>query len=382
MPSQLVAAWACTSHPLRHKPCCGSVTLLTDNLTSLCYPTVKLSLPFGGCLISLCSETGLLPSNGLVNRKVKDHPTLLGLSCILIFALQLSAMYLGIKVAPAMRPDMPWNPSQDTRLCLDLHSNRPYAILPAPCHTLPVLPTFCVEVKRCNSLTRAFAFEAAVGLSCRPQLVCPSIFQTTLSLYAHGNVSVRGHKSFGTYPVIPFVPPCITIPEESVDVQFSASRKRAFKARLRELSLDAFVLFRPSRLCALCTSHRGPIVPKLACSNLRPASPVGAWSLRKVPRKVPDLALQVCQPEAQVSQGDGAPNGHEVRVIGAGPLWCPRRSSALSWTGCRPPDCPARGWRWPAGGSAGRPRCMPSSSRIQRPAARRRRSWGPACDRC
>ena len=23
--------------------------------------------------------------------------------------------------------------------------------------------------------------------------------------------------------------------------------------------------------------------------------------------------------------------------------------SALSWTGCRPPDCPARGWRWPAG---------------------------------
>ena len=28
-----------------------------------------------------------------------------------------------------------------------------------------------------------------------------------------------------------------------------------------------------------------------------------------------DLALQVCQPEAQVSQGDGAPNGHEVPVI-------------------------------------------------------------------
>ena len=26
----------------------------------------------------------------------------------------------------------------------------------------------------------------------------------------------------------------------------------------------------------------------------------------------------VCQPEAQVSQGDGAPNGHEVPVIGAG----------------------------------------------------------------
>ena len=102
-----------------------------------------------------------------------------------------------------------------------------------------VLPTFCVEVKRCNSLTRAFAFEAAVGLSCRPQLVCPSIFQTTLSLYAHGNVSVRGHKSFGTYPVIPFVPPCVTIPEESVDVQFSASRKRAFKARERRRARTA-----------------------------------------------------------------------------------------------------------------------------------------------
>ena len=33
------------------------------------------------------------------------------------------------------------------------------------------------------------------------------------------------------------------------------------------------------------------------------------------------------------------------------PRWCPRRSSALSWTGCRLPDSPARGWRWPAGGS-------------------------------
>ena len=31
-----------------------------------------------------------------------------------------------------------------------------------------------------------------------------------------------------------------------------------------------------------------------------------------------DLPSQVCQPEAQVSQGDGAPNGHEVPVIGAG----------------------------------------------------------------
>ena len=57
----------------------------------------------------------------------------------------------------------------------------------------------------------------------------------------------------------------------------------------------------------------------------------------------------------------------------------PRRSSALSWTGCRPPDCPARGWRWPAGRSAGRPRCAPSSGRIRRSAARRRRSSGTAC---
>ena len=31
-----------------------------------------------------------------------------------------------------------------------------------------------------------------------------------------------------------------------------------------------------------------------------------------------DLAFQVCQPEAQVSQGDGAPNSHEVPVVGAG----------------------------------------------------------------
>ena len=31
-----------------------------------------------------------------------------------------------------------------------------------------------------------------------------------------------------------------------------------------------------------------------------------------------DLAFEVCQPEAQVSQGDGAPNGHEVPVIGTG----------------------------------------------------------------
>ena len=54
---------------------------------------------------------------------------------------------------------------------------------------------------------------------------------------------------------------------------------------------------------------------------------------------------------------------HVSRPAPATPLsWRPRRSSALSWTGCRPP---ARGC------SAGRPRCMPSSSRTRRPAARR-----------
>ena len=76
-----------------------------------------------------------------------------------------------------------------------------------------------------------------------------------------------------------------------------------------------------------------------------------------------------CQPEAQMSQGDG-PNGHEVPVFGA------VSTSALSWTGCRPPDCPARGWRWPAGGSAGRPRCVPSRGRTQTPA--RRTKLGPS----
>ena len=49
---------------------------------------------------------------------------------------------------------------------------------------------------------------------------------------------------------------------------------------------------------------------------------MGAWSLKKSAAKSApqsdDLAFQVCQPEAQVSQGDGAPNGHEVPVIGAG----------------------------------------------------------------
>ena len=43
------------------------------------------------------------------------------------------------------------------------------------------------------------------------------------------------------------------------------------------------------------------------------------------------------------------------------------------------PRLPTLCWRWPAERSAGRPRCAPSSGRIRKPAARRRRSLGPAC---
>ena len=229
MPSLLVVAWACTSHPLRHKPCCGSVTLLTVNLTSLCFPTVNLSLPFGGCLISLCSETGLLPSNPSESQG-DGSPDITWFELYLDFCI-------------ATQRNVPWNQGgtcDAPRYAMDPQPG--YEIVPRPplqqtlrnfassvSHLAThlgarALPTFCVEVKR---------------LSCRPQLVCPSIFQTTLSLYAHSNVSVRGHKSFGTYPVIPLVPPCVTIPEESVDVQFSASRKRAFKARERRRARTA-----------------------------------------------------------------------------------------------------------------------------------------------
>ena len=54
--------------------------------------TVNRSLLFGDFPISLCSEIGLLRFNGLVNHKVMDHLILLGLSCTLISASQLSAM--------------------------------------------------------------------------------------------------------------------------------------------------------------------------------------------------------------------------------------------------------------------------------------------------
>ena len=297
MPNLLVVAWACTSHPLRHKPCCGSVTLLTVNLTSLCFPTVNLSLPFGGCLISLCSETGLLPFNGLVNRKVTDHPTLLGLSCILIFALQLSAMYLGIKVAPAMRPDMPWTPSQDMRSCLGLHSNRLYAILPAPCHTLPH-----ISVRVCCLL---FVLRSSVAIR-SPELLllrrllvflagrswCARQFFKPLFLFMHMAMFRSGDISLSVLTLLFLLSHLVSrflrnLWMYSFRLLENAPLRlvNAVGPGLRELSLDALVLFRPSRLCASCTSHRGPIVPKLACSNLRPASPVGAWSLRKVLRE-------------------------------------------------------------------------------------------------
>ena len=43
-----------------------------------------------------------------------------------------------------------------------------------------------------------------------------------------------------------------------------------------------------------------------------------------------DLAFQVCQPEAQVSQGDGAPNGHEVPIGADGArMSSPRLPSTL-----------------------------------------------------
>ena len=169
MPSLLAAAWACASHPLRHKPCCGFVTLRAESLTSLCYPTVNPSLLFGDFLISLCSEIGLLRLNGLVNHKVMDHLILLGLSggtCDAPrYAMDPQPGY-EIVPRPPLQQTLRNFASSVSHLATHLGSR--------------VLPTFCAEVKRCNSLTRAFAFEAAVGLSCRPQLVCPSMFQTTL----------------------------------------------------------------------------------------------------------------------------------------------------------------------------------------------------------
>ena len=87
-------------------------------------------------------------------------------------------------------------------------------------------------------------------------------------------------------------------------------------------------------------------------------------------------AVQVGQAEAHVPQSNRAPEGHEVPVrarLHNG------THSALQRDLGRRPGCPALCWRWPAGRSAGRPRCAPSSSRTQKPAARRRQSSGPAC---
>ena len=53
------------------------------------------------------------------------------------------------------------------------------------------------------------------------------------------------------------------------------------------------------------------------------------------------MAFEVCQPEAQVSQGDGAPNGHKVPVIGAG-----LGTTPLQRILDRVSQIAARGWRW------------------------------------
>ena len=159
-----------------------------------------------------------------------------------------------------------------------------------------VLPTFCVEVKRCNSLTRAFAFEAAVGLSCRPQLVCPSIFQTTLmAMFRSGDISLsvltllfllshlvsRFLRSLWMYSFRLL---------ENVPLRLV----NAVGLGLRDLSLGALVLFRPLRLCASCTSHRGPS-PLLE----HEARITRGCVVRKVPRKVP-LSRTTC-PSRSVS---------------------------------------------------------------------------------
>ena len=52
-----------------------------------------------------------------------------------------------------------------------------------------------------------------------------------------------------------------------------------------------------------------------------------------------DLAFEVCQPEAQVSQGDGAPNGHEVPVMG---------SVLALWAGLESFFCSSAGASWAA----------------------------------
>ena len=56
-----------------------------------------------------------------------------------------------------------------------------------------------------------------------------------------------------------------------------------------------------------------------------------------------DLAFEVCQSEAQVSQGDGVPFGHEV------PSSEPVSTFSVILDRMSSPRLPSTGWRWPAG---------------------------------
>ena len=134
-----------------------------------------------------------------------------------------------------------------------------------------VLPTFCVNVKRCNSLTRAVAFEAAVGLSCRPQLVCPlmcskphfCIMPIAMFLYVDTSPSV-----------LTLAFPLSRLVSRFLSSLWMYSFRLLENVPLRLASavgpglndfcfvVPSFSRFRPSRLCALCTFHRGPIAPK------------------------------------------------------------------------------------------------------------------------
>ena len=265
--AQLVAAWACASHPLRHKPCCGSVTLRTDNLTSLCFRAVKLSLPFGGFLISLCSEIGLLRFNTWFE------------------------LYLDFRIST--QRNVPWNQGgtcDAPRYAMDPQPG--YEIVPRPplqqtlrnfassvSHLAThlgarVLPTFCVEVKRCNLLTRAFAFEAAVGLSCRSFLqasagVPVNFSNHSFSLCAWQCFGPGGDISLSVLTLLFLLSHLVSRFLRSLWMysfrlleNVPLRLVNAVGLGLRDLSLGALVLFRPLRLCASCTSHRGPIVPK------------------------------------------------------------------------------------------------------------------------
>ena len=173
-----------------------------------------------------------------------------------------------------MRPDMPWTPSQDTRLCLGLHFNRLYAILPAPCHTLLLIServccrTFVLKSSVATRspelllLRRLLVFLA--GLSwCARQFFNPLFLFMRMAMFRSGDISLsvltllfllshlvsRFLRSLWMYSFRLL---------ENVPLRIV----NAVGLGLRDISLGALVLFRPLRLCAPCTSHRGPIVPK------------------------------------------------------------------------------------------------------------------------